>query len=222
MACPLCQQRTARRSCPALGREICPTCCGTKRVVEIACPPDCRYLAAAEAHPPASVRRQQERDLGLLVAMGDGLSQAQSNLYWAVLTFLVGFQADPLVKLVDEDLADGAASLAATYETAGRGLIYEHRPQSLVAQRLVTELKGFLASLAAEADAPAARQLERDAALVLRRLETGARRAREAVGQGPTTALDAISRVVGAAARHRDSKAAAPLIEPGRSMLIKP
>ena len=151
MACPLCRQRAARRRCPALGRDICAVCCGTKRLVEITCPPDCGYLKASQAHPPASVRRQQERDLGFLMAMHEGLSPAQSELFWAILTFVVGFRADPLMKVVDDDLSDGAAALAATYETAGRGVIYEHRPQSLVAQRFVTDLQAFLGTLAAEA-----------------------------------------------------------------------
>ena len=150
MVCPLCQQRQARRACPAVGQQICAVCCGTKRQVEIACPPTCGYLAAAQAHPPASVRRQQERDVGFLMAMREGLSNRESELFWVVLTFLAGYRADPLVRLVDEDLAEGAGSLAATYETANRGLIYEHRPQSLASQRLVTDLKAFLATLLAE------------------------------------------------------------------------
>lgn len=44
-ACVSCGQRKGKRSCPALGGLICPKCCGTKRVVEIHCPPDCRYLS---------------------------------------------------------------------------------------------------------------------------------------------------------------------------------
>ena len=157
MPCPLCRLRQPRRQCPALGREICAVCCGTKRLVEITCPADCGYLAAAQAHPPALVRRQQERDLAFVMAMREGLSERESDLYWAVLTFIAGVRSDPPIKLIDADLAEGAASLAATYETANRGLIYEHRPQSLAAQRLVRDLKAFLAQLVAEADASAAR-----------------------------------------------------------------
>ncbi len=222
MLCPLCQQRHARRQCPAVGRVICAVCCGTKRQVSIACPPDCGYLAAAETHPPANVRRQQERDLGLVMAMREGLSVSQSDLYWALLTFVAGFRADPLLKMLDADVADGAAALAATYETADRGLIYEHRPQSLVAQRFVTDAKAFLASLAAEADAAAARRIERDAAVVLRRLETGVRGARKVVDDGPATALGIVGRVVAAIGRSRDERAGDSRVEPPRPMLVKP
>jgi hypothetical protein len=221
MDCPLCRQRTTRRRCPALERDICAVCCGTKRLGEITCPPACGYLKASQSHPPAAVRRQQERDLGFLMAMHEGLSPAQSELFWAILTFVIGFRGDPLMKVVDEDLSDGAAALAATYETAGRGVIYEHRPQSLVAQRFVTDLQGFLGRLAAESQA-AARHVERDAAVVLRRLEAGARNVRKTVDEGPATALDIIARVVANAAREAPAKKAEPAVEPPRPMIIMP
>jgi hypothetical protein len=222
MPCPLCQQRQARRQCPALGREICAVCCGTKRLGEIACPPACGYLAAAQAHPPASVRRQQERDLAFVMAMRDGLSPTQSDLYWAVLTFVAGFRSDPLLAVIDEDVAEGAAALAATYETASRGLIYEHRPRSLVAQRLVTDMRAFLDGLVAEADTATARQMERDAPTVLRHLERGAREKREGVDRGAATALEIIARVVTAAARDRETTREEPRADASRSMLVRP
>ena len=62
MRCPLCQSRPPRRACPALGREICPVCCGTKRQVEIRCPESCVYLSQRRAptrrRPSAGSRTQ--------------------------------------------------------------------------------------------------------------------------------------------------------------------
>ncbi len=160
--------------------------------------------------------------MGFLMAMHEGLSPTQSELFSAILTFVVRFRGDPLMKVLDDDLSDGAAALAATYETAGRGVIYEHRPQSLIAQRFVTDLKAFLASLVDEGDSTAARRVERDAAVVLRHLEAGARNVRKTVDEGPATALDTISRVVTTAARHGDEPPGRPLVEPGRQMLVRP
>jgi hypothetical protein len=222
MVCPLCQQRQARRACPAVGREICAVCCGTKRQVEIACPAACGYLAASQAHPPASVRKQQERDVGFLMAVREGLSARESELFWVILTFLAGMRADPVVRLADDDLAEAAGALAATYETASRGLIYEHRPQSLASQRLVTELKTFLETLVREADAAAARAVERDAAVVLRHLEKGAREVGRLVDEGPATALGIIGRVVAQARGRQASPADEPRIGPPQPMLIRP
>jgi hypothetical protein len=222
MVCPLCQQRQSRRACPALGREICAVCCGTRRQVEIACPADCGYLAASQAHPPALVRKQQERDVGFLMAVREGLSARESDLFWVILTFLAGMRTDPLVRLADEDLAEAAGALAATYETANRGLIYEHRTQSLASQRLLTELKTFLAALVQESDAAAARAVERDAAVVLRHVEKGAREVGRIADEGPATALGIIARVVAQARGRQASAAEEPRIAPPQPMLIRP
>lgn len=224
MSCPLCQQRRGRRQCPALGQVICAVCCGTKRQVEIHCPPDCPYLVAAQVHPPASVRRQQERDLGFVMAMRDGLTEFQADLFLALLSFIAGQQADPLVKLQDDDVAEGAGALAATYETANRGLIYEHQPQSLLAQRFVTDTKSFLASLVADADAAMTRRIDRDGALVLRHLEAGLRGARKVVDEGPATGLGVIARFIAAAraGRRPDGGSAPSAAGPQEPLLIKP
>ena len=58
-----------------------------------------------------------------------------------------------------------------TLETASRGLIYDHRPASVLAERLATTLKPVLA----EAGQGAGSSFERDAAVVLRRLEEAVR-----------------------------------------------
>jgi hypothetical protein len=43
--CSHCQQRKAKRSCPALGSPLCPLCCGRLREKELHCPPGCPYLS---------------------------------------------------------------------------------------------------------------------------------------------------------------------------------
>jgi len=127
MKCPLCQSRAARRHCPALAREICAVCCGTKRRVEIRCPETCAYLGNAAAHPPAVVRRQQERDVALLLPALERLSEAQRQLFFLTLTLVDRFRGEGLDAAVDADVADAAEALAGTYETAARGLIYDQR-----------------------------------------------------------------------------------------------
>lgn len=46
--CPLCQERSPERFCPALGKRICSICCGENRRRSISCPPSCEFLIAAE------------------------------------------------------------------------------------------------------------------------------------------------------------------------------
>ena len=141
MRCPLCHTRAAKRACPALGRDICPVCCGTKREVDIRCTPDCAYLASARSHPPAAIRRQQDQDLAVLTPALAGLSEARQQLFLFTLTLIDRFRGDGLDAAADTDAASAAGALAGTYETASRGLIYEQRPDSLPAQRMAEGIR---------------------------------------------------------------------------------
>lgn len=148
-----------------MGQQICAVCCGTKRLTQIACPSDCPWLVSAREHPAAVVIRQQQRDVGLMLQVMRDFDQRQSQLFLLINSFLLKYQPPELQPLVDDDIAEAMAALAATYETASRGLIYEHRPASLPAERLVTSLKPILAK-AGEGGGSA---FERDLAVVLRR-----------------------------------------------------
>jgi len=165
--CPLCGVRRARRGCPALDKQICAVCCGTKRLVQIQCPSDCTWLASAREHPPAIVVRRQQRDVGVLVQATRDFNERQTQIFVLITTFLLHYAPPDLHALIDDDVAEAAAALAATFETAARGVIYEHRPASLPAERLSTELRQVLA----EAGKGATSAFDRDAGVVLRRLE---------------------------------------------------
>jgi hypothetical protein len=187
MTCGLCGQRKARRACPALQRDICPVCCGSKRLVEIACPPTCGYLASAQQHPAAPVRRQHEADLRLLLATTGGLTEWQFQLFFLVQATLTRFRHETGGP-VDRDVADAAGALAATFETAARGVLYDHLPEGSVARRLTADLRVVLDDVVARAG----RRSEADTALVLRAVERGA------LGStgGPTAYLDLVARVL--------------------------
>jgi hypothetical protein len=141
MTCPLCGRRPARRRCPAKGVTICPTCCATKRLREINCPDDCQYLASARAHPAAVVQRQREQDVARVRRIFEGLSSRQVELF-SVATAVIG-QETP--RPTDGDVAEAALAQAATLETAARGILYEHQPTSLAAQRLARRFREVLA-----------------------------------------------------------------------------
>jgi hypothetical protein len=160
--------------------------------VEIACPTDCPYLVSAREHPPASAVRRQQDDISSVARMVRDLNERQSRLSFLVLTFLVRYQAPELQPLLDEDVADAMAALAATHETAVRGVIYEHRPQSTSAERLVAALKPVLAEAGETGGTP----FQRDAAVVLRRMEEAARTAVAAAPGNRRAFLDIIGRVV--------------------------
>jgi hypothetical protein len=169
--CPVCNQRKAKRACPALGRQICAVCCGTKRIVEISCPTDCGYLTSARTNPPAIVRRQQELDRAMLLPLMQSLSERQARIFLMLGAVAARHHGELLHRLADEDIAGAAGALAATFETAAKGIVYEHQPESLPAARLMTELKALVDEIAKSAGAT----IQRDAAIALRRLEHGAR-----------------------------------------------
>lgn len=193
MACPLCHARKARRQCPALDQVICPVCCGTKRQVEIVCPADCQYLASARAHPPAAVQRRRERDLRFAFPLLDGLPESATALLFVISSVIANHRRDAIPPINDTDVADAAGSLAATLETAARGIIYDHQPASLPAQRLLVEMKDAVRASARTAGASPA-GFEREAAEVLRRVERAAREARHALEPGDSSYLAFVER----------------------------
>jgi hypothetical protein len=192
--CPSCQQRSAKRECPALGQTICAVCCATKRQVEIACPPDCAYLSSARAHPAAVVQRRRERDLRFLMPLIQDLSERQYRLLLAMQAAVLKHAGSALPAPNDGDVRDAAGTLASTLETARKGIIYEHPTASVPAQRIASELRAFLAEIERDGPVPG---LDRDAATVLRRIEQGARDAAGAFAEdGDRAYLALLGRVM--------------------------
>ena len=174
MPCPLCGKRKARRTCPALGRQICAVCCGTKRQVEIHCPADCGYLSAAREHPPAAVQRQHEHDLALLMPIVYDLPRQQSQMFFLLQTVIARYTPDGIYTLSDDDVAEATGTLAATLETEQRGVIYQHRAGTPPAEHLARALEATLARVRAEPG----RSFDWDAAGALRAIERAARTTR--------------------------------------------
>ena len=219
MLCPLCRTRKARRTCPALGQTICAMCCGTKRLSEIACPADCAYLTSAREHPAAVIRRQQERDVAILLPTIQHLTERQYQLFFLFHTTIARHRPEGFAKLIDDDVAEAAAALAATCETAARGVIYEHTTQSIVAQRLLADMKALLAELREQR----VKVYDGEAAIVLRAIERGARETRTAAEGGDTAYLMLMARLLQQNAQSRQAVEAAPAAQPpARSSLILP
>ena len=178
MACPVCGQRKARRECPALRQTICTVCCATKRLVEINCPPECPHLAAAREHPAAVVKRQQERDVAILMPTIRELTERQHQLFFLFHTAIARHTPDGFSRLNDDDLAEAAGALASTFETAARGVIYEHAPESPVARHLAADLSTMLDEMQKQG----AKVYDHETAVVLRTIEQGAREIRKSLG----------------------------------------
>ncbi len=196
MICPLCRQRKAKRACPAVGQDICAVCCGTKRIVELACPATCIYLEHAHRHPAASVKRQQESDLAVLVAALGRVSEAQLQLFFLIQASILKFHATTRTAgttgMVDADVAEAVGAVAATFETAARGVVYEHHAQSMTAEALRRELTTVLQ----EVGRGGGSRFEREAAEVLRGIERGAAHETLPPGAGPLDYVSLVARVL--------------------------
>src|SRR5919204_4885793 len=199
MSCPLCRSRKPRRACPALHQTICAVCCGSKRLTEIQCPEDCVYLASAREHPAAIVKRQQEHDVAILLPTLQGLTERQHQLFFLFQSLIARHTPEGFTRLVDDDVAEAAAAAAATLETAARGVIYDHAAQSRPAQRLAAEMKAMLADM----EKQGVRIYEREAAIVLRAIEKGARETRK-IEPGDASYLTLMARLL------QRNRAAAP------------
>ncbi len=131
----------------------------------------------------------------MLVHLMRDFNDRQSQLFLALSTFLAGYRPDDLNAVVDEDLADAAAALAATFETASRGVIYDHRPASLPAGRLSA---GLRAAILEVGPTHGGTPFERDTSTVLRKIEGTVRDlgslSREG-GSGNRPFLDLLERV---------------------------
>jgi hypothetical protein len=153
------------------------------------------YLASAREHPPAAVVRQQQHDIGLVAHMLRDLNERQSQLVFLAASALIRYTPPALQPLVDADIVEASGALAATFETSVKGVIYDHRPASLSAERVAAALKAVLA----EAGKHGGTAFDRDAAVVLRRLEEGGRQAQSNEPDNRRAFVDLLVRVVGAA-----------------------
>jgi hypothetical protein len=194
-----------------LHQTICSICCGTKRLVEIDCPSDCVHLALAREHPAAMVRRQQERDVAMLLPTIRQLTERQYQLFFLLHTAIARHTPEGFARLVDEDVALAAEAFAATLETASRGVIYEHAAQSLTAQKLLGELK----TMVAEARQQGATIYDGEVAIALRAVEAGARETRKAES-GDTAYLDLMRRLLQVNRSPRSGQSTAP----GSSLIL--
>jgi hypothetical protein len=183
--------------------------------VQIHCPSDCAYLTAAREHPSAAAVRQQQRDVGFVMEFLRDFSERQSSLFGRIATFLVRYQSPELQPLIDDDVAEAMRALASTYETSIRGVIYEHRPASLPAQRIVAALKPLLDDFGKSSGTA----FERDAAVVMRRMEKGVDDVRTFDQENPRAFLELLRRLI---AQDAAAKAERQEQEPPPSRLITP
>jgi hypothetical protein len=137
------------------------------------------------------VRRQQERDAARLMPVIRHLTERQYQLYFLFHSVVMRHRPEGFSRLVDADVAEAAAALAATLETAARGVIYEQTPQSPPAQSLMGAMKALLAQVREQGT----RIFDGEAAIALRAIEQGARSV-PVSNEGDTAYIDLMRRLL--------------------------
>jgi len=139
-ACPLCRERKGKRRCPARDALICSPCCGAKRLVEIDCPSDCRFLTGAHAPGWNGAERGYQRDLRRLAPHVRDLSEARQQLSFLAVVGIAGIRAARR-DLTDAVLREAVVALRRTVETRTHGVLFEHAAGDARAQGIVHELQ---------------------------------------------------------------------------------
>jgi hypothetical protein len=137
--CLHCGKRKAKRSCPALGNDLCSLCCGRLRERELHCPASCRYLSE---HKPYQEKRTLDRRAGT----AGRERRLDERLSWLVLTLEASLRelADRLPDFTDKDAALALAYAREKVERAQSVLIIPgeaRRPQNEAGEVVVRALE---------------------------------------------------------------------------------
>ena len=109
--------------------------------------------------------------MAALLPSMSGLTERQHQLFFLFQSVIARSKPDGLARMTDEDVAEAASACAATIETAAKGVLYEHTPATLPAQKLAGEFRALLADVRQHG----ATVYDREAAIALRAIERGAR-----------------------------------------------
>jgi hypothetical protein len=138
MACPICERRKGKRTCPAKGAKICSECCGANRERSIACPLDCGYLADGRAREPVGFEGKQIPYEDIRVSEAE-MARNEPLLEACARGVLAGAMQTP--GAVDSDARAALEALIETHKTLSSGIYYETQPQSMLARPIAGTLK---------------------------------------------------------------------------------
>ena len=145
MTCPICNQRKAKRFCPARGENICAICCGTEREVSLDCPSDCSYLVASRKYDESRLQIDWSKVPFADVSIPFSFAQDHTPLLMALIVCICEYARDHR-QVVDTDAIAALQALAETYRTLSSGLYYEKPPDYIYRRELYSELKATLAA----------------------------------------------------------------------------
>ncbi len=146
MKCPLCEQRKAKRPCPAKNGLICPQCCGEKRVLEIDCPESCAFLQTGrerEIQDYAKRFRALDRDS---IVKNQRIHNDQQDTI-ARIEYTLARERLSDRNLQDKDVVAAIGILIEAYRTEDKGVLYEKTSEDIRVEALRRTLKTTVEAL---------------------------------------------------------------------------
>jgi hypothetical protein len=145
MKCGLCEQKKAKRFCPAKSASICALCCGTKRVFEISCPESCNYLQLGRKREIEDYQKRiQKMDFANREKYRRVISQHQDVI--AHLEYTISQERLLARDLTDKEAAQTVDILLDTYRTEDKGILYEKISEDLRIEPLRQGLRKIIES----------------------------------------------------------------------------
>jgi hypothetical protein len=142
MKCVACDQRKAKRFCPAKNGLICAQCCGEKRVFEIDCPESCGYLKSGREREMEDFYKHipiQDADVRQFIADREDIL--------AKVEYVLARERLADRSLTDRDAIQAVEVLLETYRTEDKGVLYEKTSDDLRIEALRRELRKTIESL---------------------------------------------------------------------------
>jgi len=149
--CPLCETRQPRRFCPAKGEEICSVCCGTKREVEIDCPPDCAYLQSGREYESRKTILSGPTAYRTERLWQDEFILSHTGIFLEIWRSVLDVRGR-YPEIVDAHLQAALESLIQTYQTLDKGIYYETLPGGSLPKEIYVALKSAFDSAGQKAE----------------------------------------------------------------------
>jgi hypothetical protein len=148
MKCFLCNERKAKRYCPAKSRNICAVCCGEKRGIEIDCPEDCKYFVQGQSYQQTKITKQRIKKDGAITYQKRAELYRKNPQLFAKIEFALVDAYNQNSSLLNKDVVGAFELILKTLRSESKGLIYKHRSEDMVVndladiiEREVNELK---------------------------------------------------------------------------------
>jgi hypothetical protein len=145
MKCILCNQRKSKRFCPAKNHQICPQCCGEKRVLEIDCPESCVYLKTGREREVEDYKKHLN-GMSWAAAEKNRKVLMERQEIVAHLEYVLSQERRRSRYLTDKEVKQAVDILLENYRTEQKGVLYEKKSEALQIESLRGQLKEIIES----------------------------------------------------------------------------